>query len=315
MTRQVGSEERRKERTILAASLMDAALIVIWLVLGVFGGSLTIIAEAFRGFLMLLIELVGLWVMRRLHRSDLHGFDFGTIKLEYACNTGVALMMFGGAIWIAAGAVSLFVAGHTEATPLGLALAAAASIFNLWVNFVAFVALLAASRGDSIILAGQIKSRLVKLVSSIVVQIAMTVAAVSTDPVVAAWADGLGACSVALVMLLTSFTLMREAAPHLLDRRGPEKIAAETRALAQQLVPPGLEMTGMRTRGGVAGMFAEIAIAHRQGATLADIDLFEKRLEAELARRDLAVEITIRLARRGARRGEMADGADVAVPA
>ncbi len=289
-------DERRKERAIIVASVADAAIISIWILVGIMGGSLTILAEAVRGTLMLWAEIVGLWVIRRVHRNNFGNFEFGTAKIEHACNTSIAIIMFMGALWIANGAVESLVTGYTEATPLGLALAAVAGMANLWVNVAAFVALFGAGQqGDSVILEGQIRSRLVKLFSSVVVQVALTVATLSTDPVIAAWADGLGAVFVAGIMALTSIYMLRDAIPQILDHRGPVADRDIAREVAEELAPPGVEVAGLRSRGSGAGRFVEIAVICDAGTSVPALNDFVARIGEELSRRGAPGEVAMRI--------------------
>ena len=68
------------------------------------------------------------------------------------------------------------------------------------------------------VMQGQLKSRGVKLVSSLVVVMTMTVAALSTDGVVVAWADAGGSMFVAVFIFLNAIGMLRAGIPDLLDR-------------------------------------------------------------------------------------------------
>src|SRR4051794_33423042 len=173
-------------------------MLISFLLVGVLGGSLTIIAESIRGGLTLAIEAYSLIVMRRIHRGRIADFEFGAGKLEQMCNLAIALGMLGGSLWIADGAVGLVLRGRSEASPLGLALAACVGAVNNLVNFVAWDERRRAPRGGgSVIMQAQFRSRTTKLVAPAGVQGTMTVAAPPAEPVTAAWADGIGALFVA----------------------------------------------------------------------------------------------------------------------
>jgi hypothetical protein len=80
--------------------------------------------------------------------------------------------------------------------PFGLAMAASFGALNTLLNYIAWNEVRKARRrGHSVIMQAQLESRLTKLVSSLIVQITMTVAALARDPLIAVWADGLGQCS------------------------------------------------------------------------------------------------------------------------
>ena len=89
--------------------------------IGIMGGSLTLVAEVIRGGLMCLIELFSLVVMRRIHRGQLADLEFGTGKLEQVANTVIGAAMLGGAIWVIASALAIVAGERALGTPFGLA--------------------------------------------------------------------------------------------------------------------------------------------------------------------------------------------------
>ena len=189
--RRLTPEQRHKERSLGFGLVAD---LHVWAALGVvgfLGGSLTSVAEWVRGGLMNAIEGYALLVLRRIHRGTLAEFEFGAGKLEQLCNLAIALGMLAGAAWIAYGAAGLLLQGESHGSPLGLALAAAIGAVNTLVNFVAWDEVRRAAGGDrSVIMRAQVQARRTKLVSSLVVQVSMTVAAATRDAVIAAWAVG-----------------------------------------------------------------------------------------------------------------------------
>src|SRR5262249_61664760 len=108
-----------------------------FIVIGVAGGSLTLMAETIRACLMALIEFFSLVVMWRLHRGELADLEVGTGKLEQIANTVIGAMMLGGAVWICARAFALVGGGRAPGTPVGVTLAATIGALNLFVNLVA----------------------------------------------------------------------------------------------------------------------------------------------------------------------------------
>jgi ferrous-iron efflux pump FieF len=131
-------EQRNREQSVLFAVLADCCMLGLYLAVGILGGSLTIIAEAIRGGLLLVIEAFALHVLRKIHRGQVADYEFGAGKLEQMCNFLIAISMMGGALWIANGAVRLVIQGHADAAPLGLALAAAFGAVNVFANYAAW---------------------------------------------------------------------------------------------------------------------------------------------------------------------------------
>ena len=170
--------------------MLDFACVAMLLTLGIAADSLTNLAEGIRGGLMTLVDLVTLTVLRRLHRGTLAGFDFGTGKIEQLVSIGIALSLLGGALWVGIDAVETALTGHSDATPLGLSLAAVSGAINFFTNVVAWENVRQATRGrPSAIMRAQLRARTTKLFCSVVVQVTMTIAAVAKDPVIVAAAE------------------------------------------------------------------------------------------------------------------------------
>ena len=68
-------EQQAEENSVRFGLIGDAGLIVLIVLTGILGGSLTILAEAIRTCLMILSELFSFVVMRRIHRGQL-GHEF-----------------------------------------------------------------------------------------------------------------------------------------------------------------------------------------------------------------------------------------------
>ena len=100
MTRdpRITPEEQAEESSVQAALIADSGIIFSFMVIGILGGSLTMVAETIRTSLMGLIELFSVLVMRRIHRGELADLEFGTGKLEQIANTVIGAAMLGGAI-------------------------------------------------------------------------------------------------------------------------------------------------------------------------------------------------------------------------
>jgi ferrous-iron efflux pump FieF len=305
------ADQHAKERSILFAIVADAVIIAAMIQIGLFGGSFTIIAEAVRASLMLAIEIFSLIVMRRIHRGVLKGFEFGPGKLEQLASLLIAGGMIGGAVWIVLGVLAIIAGEKALGTPFGLALAAMLGALNTWVNIVAWdVMRRAAQTGGSVIMRAQLRSRTVKLFSSLFVQATMTVAAVSLNDVIVAWADAIGSAFVAGFIVINAIEMMRSGLPDLLDRAVEEEIQiAVNRALARHFKEYE-RLERVRSRRAGEQVFIEIALGFDGALALGEADrrveALKATLKAEVPQADISVMISPQAI--GARSGETAPG-------
>lgn len=269
---------QQRERSVLFGLLADTAIWFVYVLVGTVGGSLTIIAEAIRGGLMILIEAYALLVLRRIHRGALEGFDFGAGKLEVMSNLAIGLGMLVGALWIAEEAAALILAERSDASPVGLALAACLNAVNSFTNYVAWLEVRAAERaGHSVIMRAQLRARTMKLIASAMVQVTLTVAAVTAEPAIAAWADALGALIVAGFVARSSLRMLREGLPDLLDRAVDEA----TREAAVHALEPHrsdfAELGRIRSRRAGGSVFLELTVRFDADLPLEEVD---RRIDA-----------------------------------
>ena len=293
-------EQRGRERALILVALLDSTLVCLLLLVGVFGGSLTCLAEALRGGLVDLIALVSLFVMRRLHRGTLRGFDFGTGKIEQLCSLAIAAALAVSAVWVAHDAVELFLSERSDATPLALTLAAVTGALNVCINVIAWDEVRSAARGrPSAIMHAQVRSRWTKLLSSLTVQVTMTLAAIAKDPMLAAMADAVGALLVCGVMAVAAKDLLAESLPDLLDR-SMDRVARP--ALVQAMAAlPGFALAGFRSRGTTRAFVLEVMLACPAGAEVRALAESERRLAVELRRLlpDVELSLVVRPAEAG----------------
>lgn len=283
MTPGLTPEQRQREQSIQLALYMDYAMVVGLVVVAFAGGSLTLLAEAVRAGLMTLIEVFALAVMKRIHRGRLAGLEFGSGKLEQLVNLLIAGGMFVGAGWIAWGVVELALGGRPVGTPAGFAAAAVLCAVNAYVNLIAWDAMRRAARGGgSLIMRGQLQARVVKLVSSLVVQATLTVAVLSTDAVVIAWADAAGALFVTAFILRSAFEMLSAGLPDLVDRSVREEFQAAINRMLTRHFDDYDRLDRVRTRRSGDQMFAEISLGFRRDLTLAEIDERVDAMKASL---------------------------------
>lgn len=269
---------RARERSIELALVMDGTMIVTYAILAGAAGSLTMLAELLRGALMTAIEVIALIIMRRIHRRRTGMFEFGSGRLEQLVNVGIAVGMLGGALWIAIGALGRITGGGQAGTPAGFALAAIVAAINLYINVIAWDGMRRAARGGgSLIMQGQLQARVVKLVSSVCVQVTLTVAALSTDGVVIAWADSVGALLVCGFIVQAATVMMRSDVPDLVDRAVNEDVQAAINRMLLRHFEDYDRLDLIRTRRSGTIVHAEITLGFRSDLTMADVS---RRIEA-----------------------------------
>jgi divalent metal cation (Fe/Co/Zn/Cd) transporter len=216
---QPSEQQIAREWAIIFALILDGGMVVSMVLIGVLGGSLTILAEALRGGLGNATECFTVVLLRRIHRHTVVAMDYGTGKLEEVVSVIIAASMLLAAGWVSLNVWRLTTGQREIGTPLGLACAAIIGFINLYVNVLAWDAVRRAmAGGHSIIMESQLRLRTTKLVSSIVVSAGLTIAALSTDDVIVEWADGLGGLFVAVYMIIESIIVLRSSIPDLLDR-------------------------------------------------------------------------------------------------
>jgi divalent metal cation (Fe/Co/Zn/Cd) transporter len=240
----------------------------------------------------MMIDLVALFVLAKIHRHALLGFDYGTGKIEQLCSVAIALGLAVGALLIGYTALQMARLGYSEASPLGLSLAAIVGALNLLVNFISWDAVRTATSGrGSAIMAAQMRARTTKLMASALVQVTMTVAAIAKDPVVVAVADAVGALMVCVVMAYAALQLLREAVPDMLDRSiGHVAQPALDRAMAAL---PGFALSGFRSRGTARAFVLEVMLACPPGTEVRALGEAERRLALELRRLLPEVELSL----------------------
>lgn len=294
MTRAVTQQQRDRERSVTFAVSLDFGMLVTFIVVSVVTGALTTIAVTVRGGLMLCIEIFALHIMKRVHRGRTAAFEFGSGKLEQVVNLLLGLSMLIGGLWIVVGALDLIRGTGDIASPGGYAAAAVFASFNTWENAIAWDAVRRAARGGgSLIMAGQLQVRRVKLMSSLLEQATLTVAAVSLDRVVSAWADAAGAILVVGVILHTAAGMLRAGLPDLLD----QSVNEETQVAINRMLAKHFEdydrLDRVRTRRSGDVVYAEVALAFRADLTNAEvnrrIDAMKASLREEIPGADVSI--------------------------
>jgi divalent metal cation (Fe/Co/Zn/Cd) transporter len=291
----VTPEQLAEERSLLFALVADVGMLISFLLVGLLGGSLTLTAEFIRGSLMNMIEVFALVVMRRIHRGVLADLEFGTGKLEQIANLVIGVGMLGGAAWIVVKALAIVVGERTVGAPFGLALAAVAGALNAYVNLLAWDAMRRAARlgGSSLVMHGQLQARVVKLVSSLAVTVTMTIAALSTDNVVVAWADAGGSIFVAVFIFANAIVMLQSGVPDLLDRSAGKAVRATVERTLARHADEYRQLDRLRSRRSGRVVFIEIALSFEAGLTIAEvnrrIEILRHAMSREIEHADISI--------------------------
>jgi divalent metal cation (Fe/Co/Zn/Cd) transporter len=262
-----------EEQSLFFALAADSFMMAGWILVGVLGGSLTVIAESIRGGLMMSIEVFAYFLMRRLHRGQLTDLEFGTGKLEQVANFLIGGGMLAGAAWIFSGAVAMVDGERVVSDPIWLAVGAVTGATNLVVNLTSWDGMRRAVRTESsLVMLAQFKSRTVKLIASCFVIMTLTTAALAPDEVVVAWADAVGSVFVAGFIVVNAIGILRDCIPDLLDRSAGKTVrGAAERALARHAADfQGLER--LRSRRSGRAVFVEVTLAFEAGLAMGEVN-------------------------------------------
>lgn len=297
MTVAVTPKQRQAERSILLGLLLDGCVILVAAPIAFLGGSLTLMAESLRFIMMMIIEYFAYSVMWRVHRGELQNMEFGGGKLEQITNFVTGLGMLAAAAWIAYKAVEV-IGGHASVgTPLGLALAAMIGAVNAYINVVVWKKMWVAAQGDStLVMRVQLRSRMVKTVSSFVVLLALTVAALSTDNVIVAWADALGAIFVASFIVWNAVETLRSSVPDLIDRTAGPTVRETIDTVLTNMAGQYERLDRVRSRRSGRVVFVELVLSFQPGLTIGEvnarIDALKRAMQEKLDHADISILTT-----------------------
>lgn len=250
--------------------------------IAVWSHSLTLLADALRGALLTLLELFAYIMLRRIHRRRLPGYEYGAGKIESFLNLliGAGLVLSG--IWVfALGVLSLL--HPPPANPLGLAGATAIAAVNAVQNAWMFGTFLRAGRDrGSVLINGQLRTRLLKLISSLVATLAILISAIFAGRLVGVLADLVGSAVVTQVMLWTAYRLIVGSLPDLLDRTLDEpQHAAINGVLIHHFATFDLIHHVLTRRSGIR-TFVEIGLGFHADRRMGDVDLINQAVRREV---------------------------------
>jgi divalent metal cation (Fe/Co/Zn/Cd) transporter len=140
---------------------------------------------------------------------------------------------------------------------------------------------------------GPLRSRGVKLVASLFVLVTLTVAALSTDEEVVAWADAIGSLFVAAFIVVNALGLLGSGLGDLVDFSAGRAVReAVDRALARHSSDYG-ELARVRSRRSGRVVFIELALHFDPGLSIAEvnrrIDALKQTLSREIEHADISI--------------------------
>lgn len=218
--------------------------------------SVGLLSDALESFVNLAGAGFALWMLIVSRRPPDAEHPFGHGKAEYFSSGFEGLLIFGAAIAIGWSAVLRLVSPAPLASlDLGLALATAASLVNL---FVARTLSRAATRHRSVALDADARHLMTDVWTSI--GVVLGVLAVALTDVL--WLDPVIAIAVALNIAREGFRLVRQSTDGLLDRSLPDDELAAVQQTLSRFASPVVHIDGVRTRraGHAAFMTAIVTV-------------------------------------------------------
>jgi ferrous-iron efflux pump FieF len=265
------AEERTKETSFLYFTLADTAMTMLLILVAIASGSLTMLSEATRSALMLAVQFYALWALFAIHRRRLARFEFGAGKIEEFVSVVVGLGLCISGLWIAQTVVGTLFTAKQAASPLGLTLAAVTNAINALLNVTGWLAMVFASdKDDSEVYRAQLRARLTMMVSSLFLQVTLTIAAVAKDAAIALFLDAVGATFVAGLMLYNGVSMMSRGLPHLLDAPASQDLKSLIRRAASKVMASE-NIVAIRTRRAGTTTFVEITVAPTAFPSLASL--------------------------------------------
>nr|WP_253913169.1 cation transporter [Pseudoruegeria sp. HB172150] len=273
--------------------MADIVIVILQTFAAITSGSFTMLGECVRAAFMTIIEIFSTVILRGVHRDRFGHFEFGIGKVEQFAWLVFGISLIASGLWVATQVIGSLGSPERAAGPLGLAIAAIVNAINLMINGLSLRALLAASEErESDVFRAQVLTRSIKFSNSIVLQILLTLAAISTDPLFAHLLDVIGATIVVVVMLHSGVSMVASAMPALLDAPLPPTMVDRVRtALATDPVS-GPWIAALRSRS--SGRFPQVEVTvNRHHVHDPDWERNLDRLQTLVHEIDPAIELRI----------------------
>jgi cation diffusion facilitator family transporter len=274
--------ERRRERAMALGVGTDLLMSTSKLGIVIWSHSLTLLADTLRGGLPTLLELFAYTVLRRIHRQRLPSYEYGSGKIESFLNLLIAAALVLSSIWVfALGVLSLL--HPAPAHPLGLTGATVISAVNATQNTWMLLTFLQAGRDrGSVLINGQVRTRLLKLVSSIVATLAILISAIFAGHTVGALADLAGSAVVTQVMMWTAYRLIAGSLTDLLDRTLDEPQHAAINGVLIRHFEAFDRIHHVRTRKSGIIKFVEIGLGFHEQRRIGECDFVNQAVRRDL---------------------------------
>ncbi|MDM0013566.1 cation transporter [Variovorax sp. J22P168] len=290
---ELSPSQRQSERAVFAAFAYDCLLIPPYLWVAIQVDSITMVGECLRGVLMISVAFASWLTLRRIHRRQTAGYDFGLGKHEQILSLLVALLLLVSAGFIAWKAIGK-VPGAGEGIGLLNAVAVGMVLFNLVANVAPIPPLMRALRQNpSVIVRTQLRTKITKTVGSSIVVASVAVAMLGSNPVVSLWADRAGVAIVVLVTLRAAYDLLRTALPDLLDRTLDEPLQHRiNRVLAEHFADYD-SIEWCRSRQSGSQVVIDIGLGFPADRAFGEVAAFARRvgerIEAEIPHSEATV--------------------------
>ena len=209
---------------MLSAFAYDLLLIGPYLWVAIQVGSLTILGEVLRGALMITVGIISFLTLRKIHRNETGGYDFGMGKVEQILSLSVAVLLTASIIFIWVRLLDRSPGGPQQVGFMNY-LAIGLAFANLCANLAPIVPLYKAMKsGKSVLVATQFRAKITKSIGSVVVTLCVALNQLSSSGAIAFWAERIGVVFVTLVTLHAVYEFMKSSLPDLLDHTLSENL-------------------------------------------------------------------------------------------
>jgi divalent metal cation (Fe/Co/Zn/Cd) transporter len=271
-------------------------MITLLMITAIVTGSLTMLSEAVRGLLLVVIQFYSVWMMYAAHRGRLDHYEYGVGKLEQFVWVVVGISLILGALWVAQAIIDTLLSSEPAISPLGLAMAAIVNGINMLLNGLALYAMYSATRDrESGVFGAQIRARIGMLLVTSVLQISLTVAALARDAGIALTLDALGASMIVCIKLQIGISMLARGIPDLLDAPATKDLAARIRRAVYRFVPDR-HVISIRTRRSGETTFAEVAVSRQAFPSIAELRACAVAINEALHRDGAVVDLSLNVA-------------------
>lgn len=205
------------EKVMISAALMDTAIAVPLLVLGLLSGAASATSEAIRSVLLTCIDIFSLSILLAVNRRKFDHFEFGVEKIQILVQIIIAIGMCLSVVFIGRKIYLAFATDDHLPNYLFCVVFALFSYVNVLINVFNLRRMVRQERAaPSLIVRGQIKNRIVMLVSSVVATLSAA-AVIIPDAKLFALVDAVGALLVLSVIVYTMVRMLGSGVLTMLD--------------------------------------------------------------------------------------------------